>query len=171
MSIFVRGVTPEQATLIRQAVEAILQSPVGHERITIDTAVRPRPIQEARRQDAEAYAEHLTAKGAQAAGKPRMDLIPWDAVEAIAQHFGTSAAKYPDHDWEKLDPAYSWSTYFGAMMRHAGRWALGEDYDEKGYSHAAAFATNAMMLLTYVVREHPGDDRPKVLNPGQERRA
>lgn len=130
-----------------------------------------RPIQEARRQDAEAYAEHLTAKGAQAAGKPRMDLIPWDAVEAIAQHFGTSAAKYPDHDWEKLDPAYSWSTYFGAMMRHAGRWALGEDYDEKGYSHAAAFATNAMMLLTYVVREHPGDDRPKVLNPGQERRA
>lgn len=100
------------------------------------------------------------AKVTNASSKPRMDLIPWDAVEAIAEHFGTSAAKYPDRDWEEHIPEYQWSVYIAAAFRHLARFAQGEDRDEKGYLHATAFATNALMLLAYVLRGHPGDNRP-----------
>lgn len=109
-----------------------------------------------------------TPKGIEAAGKARMDLIPWDAVEAIAVHFGTSAGKYPDHDWEEHVPEYRWSIYAAAMQRHFVRWYMGEDVDEKGYSHAVAMATNALMLLTYVLRDHPGDDRPGKTYPRED---
>lgn len=109
-----------------------------------------------------------TPKATQAHGKARMDLVPWDAVMAIADQFGTAAAKYPDRDWEERTPAYKWSTYFAALQRHAALWFQGEDTDADGNSHAVAMATNAVMLLAYVLRDHPGDDRPKSLKRGED---
>ena len=96
-------------------------------------------------------------------GKPRMDMVPWDAVEAVGGHFATSAQKYPDRDWEEHVPEYRWSVYYAAMMRHSVRWFQGEDRDEDGHLHAVAMATNALMLCAYVLRNHPGDDRPRTL--------
>lgn len=109
-----------------------------------------------------------TPKASNAAGKARMDLVPWDAVLAVAQQFGTAAAKYPDRDWEEHVPEYHWSTYFAAMQRHAALWFQGEDADADGNSHAVAMATNALMLLAYVLRGHPGDDRPNTQTTSQE---
>jgi hypothetical protein len=97
-----------------------------------------------------------------------MDLVPWDAVMAVAEHFGTAAAKYEDRDWEEHIPEYQWSNYIAAIGRHYALFAQGEDLDEKGFLHVTALATNALMLLAYVLRGHPGDNRPTTLKQRED---
>ncbi len=89
----------------------------------------------------------------------RYDLLPWDAIDELAAHYGRGAAKYEAREWESK--GYPWSDYFNAMQRHAARFWGGEDRDpEDEFLHATAMAWNALALLTFALRDLPGDDRP-----------
>lgn len=101
-----------------------------------------------------------SSTGGQKGVKPqRYSLLPPEAMNAIATHFGKGAEKYDDHQWSK---GYEWSKSFDAMQRHAWAFWGGEDNDaETGTPHMAAVGFHAMVLLTFM-KTHPGhDDRPK----------
>lgn len=92
------------------------------------------------------------------ADKPRTDLIPWDAVLGMAAVLGFGARKYGAWNWQGL----SKSRLFGAAIRHAVAYWLGEDLDpETGMPHL----DHAMCCLAMLrSRLHRGrDDRPEEL--------
>ena len=94
-------------------------------------------------------------------GKVRMDLLPWDALEALAEHYTRGAAKYADRNWEK---GMKWNKgCAGSLVRHLGKWSLGEDKDAEGFYHDVAMAWNALALVTYRLREIGEDDRHKIV--------
>ncbi len=94
------------------------------------------------------------------AQKPRMDLLAFDAIEAVARVGTKGAAKYSDRNWEK---GMRWGRLLGSLLRHAFAHARGEDRDpETGELHMAHVAWNALALTSYMQRpELAGfDDRP-----------
>lgn len=96
--------------------------------------------------------------GGEKGTKPqRFDLLPWDALDQVAAHYGVGAAKYADHNWRR---GYAWSLSIAALSRHLSAFVQGEDFDrETGSPHMAAVAFHALALLTFM-REHPQlDDR------------
>lgn len=96
--------------------------------------------------------------GAKGQKLERMDLLPWDALLVVANHYGVGASKYEDRNWER---GYAWSLSFGAMQRHLAAWWQGEDLDdETGTSHLAAAAFHVLALIAYQERETGTDDRP-----------
>lgn len=96
-------------------------------------------------------------------GKPRMDLLPWDALLELAQHFGLSTKKYPSRNWEK---GIKWNEGVGASLaRHLAAWSSGEDVDpasEHGAYHDVAILWNAAVMVAYRLRGIGIDDRPKL---------
>lgn len=98
--------------------------------------------------------------GGQKGVKPeRYDLIPAEALEALARHYGKGAEKYESHQWRK---GYEWSKSFAAMMRHAWKFWRGEDVDpETGTPHIICVAWHAFCLYIFS-RDFPEyDDRFK----------
>ena len=92
------------------------------------------------------------------AGKLRYDLIPADALEALAVVYTRGAAKYADRNWEK---GMSYSRCFGSLMRHIWAFWRGEQWDgETGCHHMAMAAWNCFALLAYSTRGVGTDDRP-----------
>lgn len=95
-------------------------------------------------------------------GKPRYDLIPPEAIEAIAVHYMQGAKKYADRNWER---GMDWGKCFRALMSHAIKWQKGETYDNDpsmpGYEahHMIAVAWNAIALYIYQTRGIGRDDR------------
>jgi hypothetical protein len=96
--------------------------------------------------------------GGEKGSKPeRFDLIPVEALEAIARVYGIGSAKYADRNWER---GYRYGLSFAAMMRHAWAWWRGEDRDrESGESHMAHVAWHALALMTFRSRRIGSDDR------------
>lgn len=99
-----------------------------------------------------------TDLGARAnAGKPRYDLIPADALRALAWVYTLGAIKYDDRNWER---GLSWSDTLSSLMRHAEAIKAGEDYDaETRLPHAAHIAWNGMALTSMLLRGIGVDDR------------
>ena len=78
------------------------------------------------------------------AGKLRMELIPPEAIEALAEVITYGANKYNDDNWKKV----SKDRYIGALMRHLNAYRKGELYDdESGLTHMAHILTNAAFLI------------------------
>jgi hypothetical protein len=91
-------------------------------------------------------------------GKPRTELLPYDALLAVSEVLTSGAAKYDDRNWEK---GMAWSRLFGALLRHLFAWGLGSRKDdETGKSHLAHAACGVLMLLTYEIRGSGADDMP-----------
>lgn len=106
-------------------------------------------------------------------GKPRWELAPFDAFEAMVlvqtwavdrQARGSKA--YPERNWER---GMAWSRVFGAMIRHAWKWWFGKmagratHDEESGMSHIWHAFTCAGFLVAYELRGITDfDDRPKV---------
>lgn len=91
------------------------------------------------------------------ADKIRMDLIPPEAVTALAAVLTFGAKKYADRNWEK---GMGWSRPFGALMRHMWAWWGGEQKDpETGYSHLWHALCCIAFLVTYEQRKIGVDDR------------
>jgi len=88
----------------------------------------------------------------------RHDLIPAEALTALAEHYGRTAEKYPPNNWRQ---GFEWSKSYAALQRHAIAWWNGENFDtELGSSHLAAVMWHCATLLTFFT-EHPEfDDRP-----------
>lgn len=93
-------------------------------------------------------------------GKPRMDLIPPEAMLALGSLYAAGAAKYKPRGWED---GMDWGRCVSALERHLQVWKAGEDYDDgEGGSnahHMINVAWNAIALFTYNYRGIGTDDR------------
>lgn len=91
------------------------------------------------------------------ADKPRMDLIPAEAMTAMGRVLAFGAKKYAARNWER---GMEWGRIAGALLRHLFAWLGGEDKDpESGFSHLDHVLTNAAFLVTYERRGVGCDDR------------
>lgn len=87
------------------------------------------------------------------------DLLPFDALEGTARVLAYGKKKYAARNWEK---GMAWGRLFGAALRHAFRWAMGEEIDpESGLPHLDHFTCCALMLSALVKRKVGTDDRAK----------
>lgn len=107
------------------------------------------------------------------AGKARWDLIPWDAMEQLANLYSIGAVKYADNNWLK---GFRYGRTVAAMLRHLMAWWLAKLKGEDGLdhdndeickqlgintpSHLVAVIWNAVALLTFELRGLGEDDRP-----------
>lgn len=109
-----------------------------------------------------AEVRHTATTGGQKGRKlARFCLLPYDALWAIAEHFGRGAEKYEDRNWER---GYPWSWTYDAMQRHfAAFWHRddnGNDPKFGRYLHVVAGAWHALVLVAFVLRGAGTDDRP-----------
>lgn len=92
--------------------------------------------------------------------KPRMELLPADALEDVARVLTFGAQKYAAHNWCR---GMAWGRLIGAALRHIFAFARGEDTDaESGLPHLAHAACCILFLLAYSKRRVGEDDRFKL---------
>jgi hypothetical protein len=90
--------------------------------------------------------------------KPRMDLVPPEAVYDLATVLSFGANKYAERNWEK---GMSWGRVFAAAQRHLWSFWGGENRDpESGLLHLAHALCCISFLTTYWYRGVGTDDRP-----------
>lgn len=101
--------------------------------------------------------------------KPRLDLVPPDALLEIAKAFTYGANKYSAHNWETT--GFKFSRLYSALNRHLNAFWSGENIDkESQLLHLAAAGSNILMLLSHVLRNIGVDDRPNIkVNDGYEK--
>jgi hypothetical protein len=91
-------------------------------------------------------------------GKPRLDLVPYSTIQALARVLGFGAKKYGDWNWTK---GLSWSRPFSALLRHLWAWFWGEDIDpESKLHHLDHVLANACFLRHYTEHNIGTDNRP-----------
>ena len=82
----------------------------------------------------------------QGAGKRRMGLLPFSALDAVGDVLTYGALKYAPHGWRSVDNATE--RYRDALLRHLSAYMQGEELDpESKLRHLAHVATNALFLL------------------------
>ena len=89
------------------------------------------------------------------AHKLRMDLIPPDAMEALARVLTDGAIKYGGRNWEK---GMAWSRPHAALLRHLFAW-----WGRSGQTRRAVIRRHvltAVFLASYEMRGVGEDDRP-----------
>ena len=87
--------------------------------------------------------------------KIRMDLLPFESLEAVAKVLTFGAKKYAANNWQKVDNAES--RYVGALLRHLSKYLQGEEKDgESGLSHLSHVATNALFLVYFEEKKKDG---------------
>ena len=92
------------------------------------------------------------------AGKPRMDLIPPEAMVALGIVLSGGALKYGERNWEK---GFAWGRSVAALQRHLTAWVAGQNYDqETGLPHLWHVLTNSAFLVAFEMRGIGTDDRP-----------
>lgn len=91
------------------------------------------------------------------AGKAPMDLIPYEAEEAVAQVLAFGLSKYDRANWAK---GINYSRLIGATRRHMGKFNKGIDLDdESNLNHIWHAACNLMMLIWMIENRPDMDDR------------
>lgn len=92
-------------------------------------------------------------------GKLACELLPVEALEAVADILRYGAQKYAPHNWRK---GMQWSRMYGAALRHLFAWQRGETVDaESGLPHLAHASCCLLFLLTYERCAIGTDDRPE----------
>lgn len=87
--------------------------------------------------------------------KPRMDLLPMDALLEIAKVLTQGAKKYGDRNWEK---GLNTQRLRAAYLRHDAAEEMGEEMDsEFGLRHAAHKACDSLMELALKLRRKNGN--------------
>lgn len=106
--------------------------------------------------------------GKKDAEKVRFDLLPGEALFAIAKVLTTGTKKYEDRNWEN---GMKWSRVFSATLRHLWAWwaapgsktnvnfIFDELDDEWQYSHLWHAGCCILFLITYEERNLGEDDR------------
>lgn len=92
-------------------------------------------------------------------GKPRWELLAYDAIEGIVRVLTFGAVKYEARNWER---GILYGRVFGAILRHLWKWWMGENNDpETGLSHLDHAGCELMFLSAYEKRGMTEfDDRP-----------
>ena len=93
-------------------------------------------------------------------GKPRWELLPYDAVEEVVKVLTEGAKKYDDRNWEQ---GIKYSRVFAAAQRHMSAFWQGSNINQADFNlhHIAHAATSLLMLLAYELRGMTNwDDRP-----------
>jgi hypothetical protein len=91
------------------------------------------------------------------ADKPRLALLPFEALVEVSKVLSFGANKYEVHNWRK---GFKWTRLIDAALRHVFAWVVGEDKDpETGLSHLAHAVCGLLFLLTYELRGGGVDDR------------
>ena len=83
-------------------------------------------------------------------GKLRYDLMPFDALDDVAEVLTYGINKYPEpeENWRVNSKPDDIKRYRAAMLRHLSEVMQGRDYDdESGMKHMAHIATNALFIL------------------------
>jgi hypothetical protein len=94
-------------------------------------------------------------------GKNRVDLLPIEALEAVAEVLTFGAKKYEANNWRK---GFAWTRLLGAALRHTFAFMRGQDKDpETGKSHIAHAACCLLFLLSHIITKSGTDDRVKTL--------
>lgn len=92
------------------------------------------------------------------ADKVRLDLLPVDALHAIAEVLTIGAATYGDRNWEQ---GMAWGRLYRAAISHLMKWWAGEPTDrDTGKPHLAHAACCVLFLLAYHLRGAGTDNRP-----------
>jgi hypothetical protein len=108
-------------------------------------------------------------------GKPRMDLIPPEAMFALATILTLGAKKYEERNWER---GMDWGRVFAASMRHLWCWwggkgptsksfLFGSLDEESQYSHLWHGLACIVFLVTYEERSIGIDTRTTQISEGQ----
>jgi hypothetical protein len=99
------------------------------------------------------------------AGKPRLDLVPFEFIEGAANAFEFGTKKYSAHNWRK---GIEVSILVRSLLSHVMKYNNGENKDrESGLHHLDhACATLAMLITTAKTMPHM-DNRYSVFNCGQ----
>ena len=85
--------------------------------------------------------------------KLRMDLIPYEALEGLAEVLSFGANKYSDHNWRG---GVAHSRLYAACQRHLSSYWNGETLDpESGLNHLK----HAMANITFMLSLPEEDDR------------
>lgn len=93
------------------------------------------------------------------ADKPRLELMPPEAMVALGDILTFGAKKYGDRNWER---GMGWGRLFGAALRHLWAWWRRDAADpETGKSHLAHAACCIIFLIAYEERRVGTDDRPR----------
>ena len=87
-------------------------------------------------------------------GKGRFDLIPFQAIMRLAQHYENGAEKYSPRNWEKGMPI---SRYCDAAMRHLIKYIDGWDDED----HLAAVMWNVAAIMHHEAELPDMQDLPK----------
>lgn len=77
-------------------------------------------------------------------GKPKMDLIPPNALLAVGAVFEFGAKKYAERNWEK---GLTSGQLQGAALRHIIQWGSGQDLDEESKLNHLAHACCCLLML------------------------
>ncbi len=100
-------------------------------------------------------------------GKPRWELVPYDAVRGAVYILTTGAIKYADRNWER---GIAYGRVYGALQRHLDAWWMakveGNDGTdaESGRSHLDHAMCELMFLSAYEKRRMTEfDDRPVLI--------
>jgi hypothetical protein len=92
--------------------------------------------------------------------KIRMDLLPFEALEAVAKVLTFGAKKYDENGWQKVDCAER--RYTAALLRHLVAIQCDERFDaESGLLHAAHMATNALFVLWFEIQKEANNGKSK----------
>jgi hypothetical protein len=77
-------------------------------------------------------------------GKPRIDLIPPDAILEVAAVLTDGVEEYGEHNWKK---GIAYSRIYSAIQRHLLAFWRGDDIDKSGHRALAHACTDIMMLM------------------------
>jgi hypothetical protein len=91
--------------------------------------------------------------------KPRMELLPMDALLEVAKVLTHGAKKYAPDNWKEVPEAKD--RYTGALLRHLAAWRSGKKTDtESGDDkllHIAEAACNALFLVWFELNMPEGE--------------
>ena len=91
--------------------------------------------------------------------KPRIDLIPPQAIIDIAEVLTYGAGKYDSHNWRD-NGGLDYSRLYAAAQRHLLSFWDGQSLDEEtGMSHLAHAACCIVFLMSYEAEDNGKDDR------------
>lgn len=91
--------------------------------------------------------------------KLRTDLVPPQAMKALAEVYTHGAIKYADNNWMR---GMDYSRPYGAMMRHMLSWYEGQDIDpDSGLSHLyhAMWCVATLIYFSQDPKYHQFDNR------------